>query len=73
MHGMTHPRFRLMRWSTYWITGGPEKTLALTCPLLKDLENTTKTVWAGQQAWVLQPADSDEEVFVLPDSKELDF
>jgi hypothetical protein len=46
---------------------------ASTCPLLKDSENTTKTVQAGRQAQVLQPADSDEEVFVLPDSEELDF
>jgi hypothetical protein len=30
-------------------------------------------VWAGRQVWVLQPADSDEEVFVLPDSDEVDF
>jgi hypothetical protein len=29
MHGMTHPRFRLMRCSAYWITGGPKKTPAL--------------------------------------------
>jgi hypothetical protein len=29
MHGMTHPRFRLMRCSAYWITGGPEKMPAL--------------------------------------------
>jgi hypothetical protein len=46
---------------------------ALTCPLLKDSENTTKTIWASQQAQVLQPADSDEEVFVLPDSNKVDF
>jgi hypothetical protein len=66
--------FRLLdHWRTQEDAGLDPLIWALTCPLLKDLENTTKTVQAGRQAQVLQPADSDEEVFVLPDSNEVDF
>jgi hypothetical protein len=43
-----------------------------TCPLFKGSENTTKRVRAIQQARALQPPDSDEEVFILPDSDEID-
>ena len=44
-----------------------------TCPLFKDSEKTAKHVWAIWQAKALQPPpESDEEVFVLPDSDDID-
>ena len=44
-----------------------------TCPLFKDAEKTAKHVWAIRQAKALQPPpDSDEEVFVLPSSDDID-
>jgi hypothetical protein len=43
-----------------------------TCPLFKDSQNTAKKVRAVRQARALQPPDSDEEVFVLPDSDDID-
>ena len=45
----------------------------LNCPLLKDSEKTAKHAQAIQQAKALPPPpESDEEVFVLPDSDDID-
>jgi hypothetical protein len=43
-----------------------------TCPLFQDAEKIAKNMQAGQQARALQPPDSDEEVFVLPDGDGID-
>jgi hypothetical protein len=45
---------------------------ASTCPLFQDAEKIAKNMWAGRQAKALQPPDSDEEVFILPDDDDID-
>ena len=45
---------------------------ASTCPLFQDAEKIAKNTRAGQQARALQPPDSDEEVFILPDGDDID-
>jgi hypothetical protein len=45
---------------------------ASTCPLFEDKNKTAKNVQASQHACTLQPPDSDEEVFVLPSSEDID-
>lgn len=45
---------------------------ASTCPLFKDSENITKNVQATRQVRALRPSDSEEEIFSLPDSDEID-
>jgi hypothetical protein len=45
---------------------------ASTCPLFQDTEKIVKNMRAGRQAKALQPPDSDEEVFILPDDDDID-
>jgi hypothetical protein len=45
---------------------------ASTGPLFQDNNKTAKNLQASQHTHTLQPPDSDEEVFVLPDSDDID-
>jgi hypothetical protein len=62
----------LDHWRACQDSGHEPLIWASTCPLFEDKNKTAKNVQASQHTRALQPPDSDEEVFVLPNSKDID-
>jgi hypothetical protein len=61
--------FRLLsHWRVHQDEGHDPLIWVSTCPLFKDPANTAIRVQTARQARDLQPADSDEEMFELPSS-----
>ena len=62
----------LNHWRDWQDKGLDPLIWVLTCPLFQDVEDPSKHMQTLQQARVPQMEDSDEEVFVLPSSSDLD-
>ena len=65
--------FRLLNhWRVHQDNGSDPLIWAPTCLLFKDAVNVANHVWTIQQARDLQHVDSDEELFVLPSTDNVD-
>jgi hypothetical protein len=64
--------YLLDHWKASQDSGLEPLVWASTGPLFQDNNKTAKNLQASQHTHTLQPPDSDEEVFVLPDSDDID-